>query len=168
MPSIQRAPKTHWLMAPRSQLESLVICVSCFAGLNNCFKHHLALFKWENHVSIRLGKLRGVCSIKCLCRASLVAALSVGKSNVCVSYDLNMKCPHRRIKLPLLVVLSWDVLGTLVCEANLKELGHWGRSWGWHSVPGSFQYLSTRAYSEVKKFLCHVLLPPWWTEPLKP
>lgn len=39
------------------------------AGLGNSFKHHLALFKRENHVGLRVREVEGSASMVRLCRA---------------------------------------------------------------------------------------------------
>lgn len=67
---VQRAPKTHWFEGTRPQLQSLVLCLSCLAGLANSFEPHLALFRWGNHVSISVRKTEGNAPSQCLCRAN--------------------------------------------------------------------------------------------------
>lgn len=98
VPSVQRAPNTYWFEGTRPQLEALVLCLSCLAGLANSFKHPLALFKWENRVSISVRKTQESAPPHSL---SVYAERTLSgwqlpvleKSDVCVSYDLNMKCP---------------------------------------------------------------------------
>lgn len=96
VPSVQRAPKTYWFEGTRPQLESLVLCLSCLAGLANSFEHHLVLLKRETRVDISVRKTEESASpIECYAEQMLnewqLPVLE--QSSVCVSSDVNMKCP---------------------------------------------------------------------------
>lgn len=134
VPSVQRAPNTYWFEGTRPQLEALVLCLSCLAGLANSFKHPLALFKWENRVSISVRKTQESAPpptrwVFMQSERSVGGSSQYWKKAMSVSLMTWIwNVPQRHIKLALLLVLSWGVLETLACEANLRVLRHYGRS----------------------------------------
>lgn len=135
VPSVQRAPKTHWFEGTRPQLQSLVLCLSCLAGLANSFKHPQHCSSGGIMSASVLGRLREIPS-----SPSVYAEQMLSEWQLPVLEKGNMS-PKDILNQPF----CWYYLGVFWKRQHVKlrVLRHQGRSQGWYSVPGSFQYLST-------------------------